>query len=124
VVLLLAVWTRSWPIKVPAVNPPPGRFATLIPTVIVEGAVPLVALGFSQFPPSEVLVARLQPSVPDPPLRTCISWLVIEVPAVFREKLIWPGRLSRNAPAPTTVKVTGIVIDVAPPWEVTTICPE
>ena len=60
----------SCPMNVPVVIPPPGRFATVIPTVIKEGAAPLVLDTVSQFAPSEVLFVRVQFSVPLPPLRT------------------------------------------------------
>jgi hypothetical protein len=42
----------------------------------------------------------------------------------LREKLIAPGRLSKNVPpAGATVNVTGMVIETVPDCEVTTICP-
>src|ERR1700680_4287598 len=110
--------------KVPAVKPPPGRVGTDTPTVTSEGAVPLGAEIVSQLPPSEVVLVRVQFNIPDPPFRICMAWLGGDKPPVLSEKLVCPGRLSKNVPpAAATVKVTGMVIDTVPDCEVTTICP-
>src|ERR1019366_4301620 len=50
-------WNRSWPINVPAMSPPFGRFGTDTPIVMTDGAVPLVVETVGQFPPSEGLPA-------------------------------------------------------------------
>jgi hypothetical protein len=85
VVVLEDVVNTSWPMKLPAVRPPPGRFATVTLTVTGEGAVPLADEIWSQLPPSEVLVDALQVSDPAPPFRTCTVWLVNAVPPVTSE---------------------------------------
>jgi hypothetical protein len=65
-------------------------------TLKLEGAVPLDADVLNQFPPSEVLMLDDQANRPDPPFRTCRFWDggLLELP-VFREKLNWPGMLSK-----------------------------
>jgi hypothetical protein len=48
----------------------------------------------------------------------------MDVPEVCMKKLICPGTLSKKVVgADETVKVTGIVIEIFPAWEVTTIWP-
>ena len=100
----------SWPLKVLAVSPWPGRFAVTTETVTVEGAFPLAGDTVNQAPPSAVLPFTVQLSVPLPALRT---WTVWEgaVPPGFRKKLICPGMLSKKPEVgASTVRVTGTVI--------------
>src|SRR5271155_1019547 len=63
------VFSRTWPVKVPAVRPSPGNLARVMLTVRLDGAVPLAAERVSQAPPSAVLVAAVQASVPAPAFR-------------------------------------------------------
>src|SRR5271157_3578933 len=51
---LPGAWRSNCPIKTPATNPPLGKLAGTIPTVMISGAVPLDADIVSQLPPSEV----------------------------------------------------------------------
>src|SRR4029077_4874602 len=89
-----------------------------------EGAVPLSGEALSQLPPSEVLISSVQFKVPDPPFRICNGWLGGARPPVTRLKVIWPGRLSKNAVVGSaTVRLTGIVIAMLPFCAVNTICP-
>jgi hypothetical protein len=67
VTLLAALWNSNCPTKVPAVDPPPGKDAGIIPTVTIEGAVPDVTGRLSQLPPSAVLLVTVQERVPVPP---------------------------------------------------------
>src|SRR5206468_1507762 len=118
----LAAWSKMRPVNVPAVSPDPGRFAFVIETVTTEGAVPEASEVLSQFPPSAVLLLRLQFSVPDPPLRIGIDSLGGVCPPVWREKFVAPGSASKNGvPEGTIVNVTGTVMLTAA--DVNTICP-
>ena len=93
-------------------------------TVTNEGAVPISEDRLSQFPVSEVLSDAVQFSVPVPPLRTCMLWLVTTPPLVLRAKLNWPGIFPRNVPAAgATVRVTGMFITTALNCDVTVIFP-
>ena len=124
VTLPLADWNTSFPRKVPGVIPFPGRFASTSPMITFEVAVPLTADALSQLPPSTVLVISVQFSVPVPPFRIWIGWLGGVNPLLSREKLTWPGRLSKKVPpAGATVKDTGTVMVMAPTCDVNTICP-
>jgi hypothetical protein len=106
------------------VIPWPGRFAFTSVMFMVEGAVPLVADALSQLPPSTVLVASVQFSVPVPPLRTWTGWAGGVNPLLAREKLTWPGKSSKKVPpAGATVNDTGTVMVMVPLCEVSTICP-
>jgi hypothetical protein len=81
--------------------------------VTVEGAVPLVGVAASQAPPSAVLVAAVQFKVPAPPFPTLIVSDGGLALVGLNEKLVWPGKLSKNAlPEGTTAKLTGTVIDL------------
>src|SRR5215471_17278234 len=82
------VWSLIWPMKVPAFAPAPGRFAVTSDTLTFADPVPLVEETLSQFPPSAVLVLKLQFNVPVPPLRTYRLWLGGFNPPVCNEKLI------------------------------------
>ncbi len=55
-------------------SPAPGKDAVFTPMVTVDGAVPLVDDAVSQAPPSDVIVARVQFSAPDPAARICTVW--------------------------------------------------
>ena len=94
-------------------------------TLTTEGAVPFKADTLSQLPPSDVLVSRVQFNVPLPAFRICTAWLGGAAPPVCSEKLICPGRLSKNGPAvgSATVSVTGTVSVCVPSRAVSTICP-
>ncbi len=81
----------------------------MIETVATEGAVPLGGVAASQSPPSAVLDVTLQLSEPDPPFPTC-TICEVAAPPVLKEKLNPPGRLSKNAPLATTVRLTGTTI--------------
>ena len=78
--------------------------------VAIEGAVPLVGVAVSQAPPSAVLVATVQLKVPVPPFPTC-TICEVAAPPVLKEKLNAPGRLSKNGPLATIVRLTGTTID-------------
>src|SRR3981081_607439 len=110
VVVSPLVWKTSWPIYSPATAPPPGSWLTVIATETAEGAVPLTGVGMSQLPPSAVLAARVQFSVPEPPFGTCTICEAAVVPLVLTEKLNCPGRSAKNAPDEATVRVTGTTI--------------
>src|SRR5262245_13443156 len=113
VTLLSAAWNANWPVKVPAINPPFGKFAGITLIETVEGAVPVNVDAVSQAPPSDVLGVRAQFKVPVPALRIC-TVCAGTAPPVLREKLIWPGTLSKNVPpVGATVKVTGTVMDIS-----------
>src|SRR4051794_20667151 len=99
-----------WPMNVPGTRPDPGRFAFWIETDTWEGAVPLERDAFSQLPPSAVVLVRVQDRVPEPPLRISSVCAGGALPAVFSEKLIWPGKsLKCGVTGSTTVRVTGTV---------------
>ena len=110
VVVSPAVWKTSWPVKVPASAPPPGRFAAVTEIVAIEAAVPLAGVAVSQSPPSPVLWVTVQFNVPVPPLPIC-TICEVAVPFVLKEKLKPPGRLSKNGPPARTVRFTGTTID-------------
>ena len=110
----------------------PGSIFTLrryceenrLPYADIGSPVPLETFVVSQFPPSDVLVVRFQLRLPVPPFRTWMNWLLSVVLPVFSQKLIWPGRLSKNGvEVEVTVKVTEMMKETAPPYSVTTICP-
>ena len=106
VTLLPVVVNVSSPTKVPGVSPPPGKLAGVTVTARMDGAVPDAELTASQLPPSTVVLDAVQGRDPVPLLRICNNWKGGAAPPVFREKLIWPGTLSKNGPAEATVSVT------------------
>jgi hypothetical protein len=125
VTTLSADWSRSWPVKVPASSAPPGRAAGDIHTVIVAGAVPLAGDTLNQVPPSDVLAFAVQVKVPVPPFRIWMLWQGGALPAVSKEKLSWPARLSKNGSVGgAIVSVTGTVMAMfREPCTVNTISP-
>ena len=111
VVVSPVVMRSSSPTNVPAIRPPPGNCVTSIPIAGVEGAVPLDAEGLSQLPVSAVLVVMVQLSVPVPAFLICNTCGVADPAPFSKEKLIWPGRVSKNGPEFSIVRLTGTTID-------------
>src|ERR1700680_4976512 len=111
-----AAVNTSWPLKVPAVSPCPGRFLVTTETVTLEGAFPLPGDTVNQAPPSAVLPCTAQLNVPLPALRICKVWLGA-VPPAWRKKLICPGKVSKKVDCgASTVRVTGTVSPIVC-WE-------
>src|SRR5579872_616084 len=73
VMLVPGAVSRRLPVNVPATSPPPGKFATWMPTDRIDGAVPLLAETVNQFPPSDVVGVTDQFNVPDPAFRISTS---------------------------------------------------
>src|ERR1039458_5660986 len=114
VTLLPEAVKRSWPTYVPAVEPPPGKDAGVIPTVTIDGAVPTVTGTSSQLPPSAVLAVTVQGRAPVPPFSICIFWDG-GVPPGSIEKLAWPATSQKNVPpAGATIRLTRTVIVMVP----------
>src|SRR5207249_3816785 len=92
-------------------SPCPGKFSVVTFTVSVEGATPVLGVTVSHLPPSAVLVVAVQFRVPDPPFWICTVWDGGLLWLGWKEKLTWPGRLSKNGVLlAATVRVTGTVI--------------
>src|ERR1700682_1230813 len=123
VTVLMALRKTSSPVKVPAINPKPGRALATTPTTTVDGAVPLDLDTVSQLPLSDVFVDRVQFKSPAPPFRIWRVFVGGLPVAVTKEKLTWPGTLSKKAPVDATVRETGMVMAWAPVLAVNTICP-
>jgi hypothetical protein len=104
-------WNTTWPVKVPATSPLPGKAELTTFTVAVEGADPLAGLTVSQWPPSDVLDVAVQCRIPHPAGWIFTVWAGGLVVLGVKEKSIWPGTLAKNGPHEATVKVTGTVMD-------------
>src|ERR1700733_4004104 len=89
-----------------------GRFAGLISTLTILGALPLKADVVSQAPPSAVLGVIVNFNLPLPalPIRRFCGVTVLALCGMV--KLICPGRLLKNAPEPTTLSVMGTATEV------------
>src|SRR5208282_5564987 len=90
------VCSNTCPLNVPATKPPPGKLAGMTLTVGSDGAAPLAEEMVNQAPPSEVLVAAVQSSVPSPAFRIGSTCGGGGLPLVSIENVIWPGRASKN----------------------------
>src|ERR1039457_7321558 len=84
----------------------------MIDTVIALGAVLVSSDGTSHAPPSAVVGVIVNFSFPDPALPICKA-CGVTLPPFFMEKLIWPGKLAKNPPEASIVKVTGTVSNLA-----------
>src|ERR1700681_1611869 len=96
-------------------DPPLGKLRTLTETVSALGGAPAATdprrgLTVNQAPPSAVVGATVNFSVPVPPFATRSVCGVAFLPG-WTEKLSPPGRLSKNEPEAAMAKVTGIVIE-------------
>src|ERR1700674_490653 len=99
--------------KVPATNPLPGSLLVVTDSAYVPALVPLTGTILIHLPGSAVVAETVQLSVPAPALLTCMVWEGGLALLGLKEKLVWPGRLSKNALLDaTTVKLTGTVMDL------------
>src|SRR5581483_4248889 len=96
--------------KVPGVEPPPGRLASSIETVTLEGEVPLSEESLSHPPPSAVLALAVQLRLPEPPFKIWIDCGGTLAADVCNENVNCPASLSKYGVfVAAMVKVTGMV---------------
>src|SRR6266446_1081132 len=105
VTLPVVAFSTCCPMYVPAMSPFPGRAELVTDTVYVPALVPVAGSTLSHFGEDAVVVATLQLSVPAPPLPTTMVCEGGFAVVGLNEKLVWPGRLSKNALLePTTAR--------------------